>query len=419
MPRSGAAGDHLLAPGRRSSARSGSATSWSTPARPGPSRSAGPTPTPSPRPWASAPWSQQWADRHACRSPSCGPRSSSRRSPSHGRVGSAASAWPSRSSSPTPAACCASSPACPRASIDVIPVDLVVAAILAVAAHGAGRRRGRAVYHVASGVRNPLPTASWSTCPGLVRPHTRSTTSGASPSPCPNGRSPAAAGSSASSAGPTRLMSVAEKLPHCAARPGQAGRAGRPNSRSATPWPKRALGYVELYGAYTETEARYRVDRLLELWDDLRRRGPARRSASTPASSTGTTTSTTSTCPRCVEHARVRTTPGTSVGRTSDPSGPRKAILSPDRHLAVFDLEHTLIVLQRRRHLRLAGQPPPAAGPAGPLRGRPRAPGARRCWRSTGATGATSCAPSTAATRTRRWPSCEARRLGAVPRASC
>ena len=30
---------------------------------------------------------------------------------------------------------------------------------------------------------------------------------------------------------------------------------------------KRALGYVELYGAYTETDARYRVDRLLELWD--------------------------------------------------------------------------------------------------------------------------------------------------------
>ena len=30
---------------------------------------------------------------------------------------------------------------------------------------------------------------------------------------------------------------------------------------------KRALGYVELYGAYTETDARYRVDNLMELWD--------------------------------------------------------------------------------------------------------------------------------------------------------
>ena len=37
----------------------------------------------------------------------------------------------------------------------------------------------------------------------------------------------------------------------------------------------RALGYVELYGAYTETEARYRVDRLLALWDRHGRGRPA------------------------------------------------------------------------------------------------------------------------------------------------
>ena len=35
------------------------------------------------------------------------------------------------------------------------------------------------------------------------------------------------------------------------------------------PQAERALGYVELYGAYTETEARFRVDRLLALWDRL------------------------------------------------------------------------------------------------------------------------------------------------------
>jgi hypothetical protein len=46
---------------------------------------------------------------------SCGRRSSSPRSPSRSPAGSAASAWPSRSSSATPAACSRSSPACPRA----------------------------------------------------------------------------------------------------------------------------------------------------------------------------------------------------------------------------------------------------------------------------------------------------------------
>ena len=116
----------------------------------------------------------------------------------------------------------------------------------------------------------------------------------------------------------------------------------------------RALGYVELYGAYTETEARYRVDRLLALWDRMdeddrptvlprpgrRRLGPLRPRRST--------------CPRS------SSTPGCAPrpGRSSQPSRAdraRKAILSPDRHLAAFDLEHTLIASQRRRLLRLAG----------------------------------------------------------------
>jgi fatty acyl-CoA reductase len=46
-------------------------------------------------------------------------------------------------------------PGVPEGIIDVIPVDMVVAAILAVAARGAHPGRPR-VYHVASGVRNPL-----------------------------------------------------------------------------------------------------------------------------------------------------------------------------------------------------------------------------------------------------------------------
>ena len=46
--------------------------------------------------------------------------------------------------------------------------------------------------------------------------------------------------------------------------------------------------------------------------------------------------------PSVVEHARVRTTSGRSVVEKR-PDRARKAILSPDRHLAVFDLEHTLM----------------------------------------------------------------------------
>ena len=46
--------------------------------------------------------------------------------------------------------------------------------------------------------------------------------------------------------------------------------------------------------------------------------------------------------PSVVEHARVRTKAGKSVVEKR-PERARKAILSPDRHLAVFDLEHTLM----------------------------------------------------------------------------
>jgi HAD superfamily hydrolase (TIGR01490 family) len=46
--------------------------------------------------------------------------------------------------------------------------------------------------------------------------------------------------------------------------------------------------------------------------------------------------------PSVVEHARVRTSPGKSIsGSRSDRA--KRAILSPDRHMAVFDLEHTLM----------------------------------------------------------------------------
>jgi HAD superfamily phosphoserine phosphatase-like hydrolase len=104
---------------------------------------------------------------------------------------------------------------------------------------------------------------------------------------------------------------------------------------------KRALGYVELYGAYTETDALYRVDRLLELWDSLSEED--RRSyCFDPAVIDWQRYVHEVHLPSVIEHARVRSTPGKSVvANRSDRA--RKAILSPDRHLAAFDLEHTLI----------------------------------------------------------------------------
>ena len=94
-------------------------------------------------------------------------------------------------------------PGVPEGIVDVIPVDLVVAAILAVAARGpepGGRRCTTSPR--ACGTR--CATDTWSSCPRTSSAATRSTTTAASPSTCPSGPSPAGAGCSDSSGAPTR-----------------------------------------------------------------------------------------------------------------------------------------------------------------------------------------------------------------------
>ena len=135
----------------------------------------------------------------------------------------------------------------------------------------------------------------------------------------------------------------------------------------------RALGYVELYGAYTETEARYRVDRLLALWDRMDA-DDRQAFCLDPAAVDWDAYVRDIHLPSVIEHARVRTTPGKST-QPNRADRARKAILSPDRHLAAFDLENTLIASNvvdsyawlASRHL--------PAGRAGRLRGRPGARG--------------------------------------------
>ena len=103
--------------------------------------------------------------------------------------------------------------------------------------------------------------------------------------------------------------------------------------------------------------------------------------------------------PSVLEHTRVRTKPGKSVV-DKRPDRQRKAILSPDRHLAVFDLEHTLMSSNvvdtyawlASRHLS------PRGVPASWLTSCARH---RRCSRWIGGTVVTSSAPSTAALKMR------------------
>ena len=177
-----------------------------------------------------------------------------------------------------------SSPACPRASIDVIPVDLVVGAIIAVAARRPGRRAAP-IVQVASRRSQPaaLP-APRRPGAGLVHRAPPLRPEG-QPIVVPEFSSPAGAGSRASSPGEGAAHASRARLQSLPLRGKQADLAARIEEKREDV--ERAFTYVELYGKYVECEAVYGVDRLLALDDGVHRRGPRRRSTSTRASSTG------------------------------------------------------------------------------------------------------------------------------------
>ncbi|HWF17109.1 MAG TPA: HAD-IB family phosphatase [Acidimicrobiales bacterium] len=230
-------------------------------------------------------------------------------------------------------------PGVPEGIIDVIPVDLVVAALLAVAARGPEPGRPK-VYHVASGVRNPLHYGRLvENATGFFQRNPLYDDRG-QPISVPEWSFPGRGRVQRQLRRADALMTFAEKLiTALPIRGRQAQLAARIEDRHAMA--KRALGYVELYGAYTETDARYRVDHLLELSEQ----GDAEdheRFGFDPGVIDWDHYVLEIHLPSVLEHTRVRTKPGRSVVEKR-PDRQRRAILSPERHLAVFDLEHTLM----------------------------------------------------------------------------
>ena len=230
-------------------------------------------------------------------------------------------------------------PGVPEGIVDVIPVDFVVAAILAVAAAGPDPD-GPSVVQVASSVRNPL---RYGELVDLVRSwfleHPLYDADG-QPITVPEWSFPGRGRVQRQLQRATRALGTAERvLGALPVRGERAEVAARVEERRAQA--ERALGYTELYGAYTETEARFRVDRLLALWDRL---DPAEQELFTfdpaviawPAYVHGVH------LPSVVEHARVRSSPRRSTMESRSQRA-RRAILSPERHLAAFDLENTLV----------------------------------------------------------------------------
>jgi HAD superfamily phosphoserine phosphatase-like hydrolase len=234
-------------------------------------------------------------------------------------------------------------PGIPEGVVDVVPVDLVVAAIVAVAAAGPDPA-GASVYQVASSVRNPLRygelvdlVQSWFT------EHPLYDTDG-QPIVVPEWSFPGRGRVQRQLRRATTAFGVAERilavLPVRGERADLAARIEDQHTQA-----ERALGYVELYGAYTETEAVFAVDHLLALKSQLSDEEQDE-FCFDPLVVEWPRFCHDVYLPAVVAHARVRQA---GPRRRSGPSGPtrreraRQAVLSPDRQLAVFDLENTLV----------------------------------------------------------------------------
>jgi HAD superfamily hydrolase (TIGR01490 family) len=230
-------------------------------------------------------------------------------------------------------------PGVPEGIVDVIPVDLVVAAIIAIAATGP-RVETTEVFHVTSGVANPLRYGTlvdlceeWFTERPLYDNRGQ-------PIAVPKWSFPGRGkvqGDLKRAAGALKVAeAVLNRLP---IRGELAQRAAGLEEKRALA--ERALGYVELYGSYTETEARFRVDRTLALFDELEV-SDQRAFNFDPRVIDWTRYVREVHLPSVVEHARVRTQPSRRVSESRE-DRQRRAILTTEARCAVFDLEQTVI----------------------------------------------------------------------------
>jgi HAD superfamily hydrolase (TIGR01490 family) len=229
-------------------------------------------------------------------------------------------------------------PGLPEGIVDVIPVDYVVAAALAVAAGPAPEEP--VVYQAVTGARNPL---KYRTLVDLVQDWFSARPlydDAGQPIVVPNwsfpGRGKVRRQLDRAVKGITAVEKAVGHLPIRGARADFAATLEERRTQA-----ERALGYVELYGAYVETEARFDDRRLAALWDTLPPADQATFCFDPRAIDWAAYISDVH-LPSIVHHARVRTKPGAKGGLTRSDRG-RRAVLSPDRTLAVFDLENTLL----------------------------------------------------------------------------
>lgn len=229
-------------------------------------------------------------------------------------------------------------PGVPEGTIDVIPVDLVVAAIIDAAARPPEPEPR--IVQVASGSVNPF---KYRRLVDLVRTffteHPIYDHEG-QPIVVPEWSFPGRGRVQRQLERAQGLLEKGEKvLQVLPLRGNQAAWAANLEDTKADV--DRAMAYVELYGAYTECEAIYGVDELLARWESLDAADQAAFNFDPRDIDWGHYAATIH-LPSVVEHSRVRTTPGGRTGEKRE-DRLRRQVLDPARHFAAFDLENTLI----------------------------------------------------------------------------
>ena len=228
-------------------------------------------------------------------------------------------------------------PGYPEGIIDVIPVDMVAAAIIAVAAKGPADEPE--VFQVASGSTNPLQFKK------LL--NTAMEWFGENPVYDANGHPTAStewkyAGSSGLEEQLHRVVKafdVAAKVINRLPIRGENSFTSKFAERRQNL--DQIKGYVDIYGAYGKCEALYGIERTLSLWNSLPLEDQEQFGFD-PSVIDWHHYITEVHLPTVVIQARVKTTPEKRSG-PSRSERLRNAVLDPGRHFAAFDLENTLI----------------------------------------------------------------------------
>ena len=236
-------------------------------------------------------------------------------------------------------------PGVPEGVIDVIPVDLVVATILATAARGphvdpdSGEHEPD-IIQIASGAANPF---KYGQLVDLVRAYFTEHPvydEKNQPISVPEWSFPGRGRVNRQLNRAQFALNAGERVLDALPLRGKQADIGA-DLEQHKELLERASGYVELYGAYTECEAIYQLDRLYGLWNSLDD-ADQRDFNMDPCSIDWKVYAHDIQLPSTVKQARLKMQPsrGPSVDRNERL---RKNVLSTDRHLAVFDLENTLI----------------------------------------------------------------------------